>query len=361
MAYPTLNPNEIFAPLFNQIISQEVFSDNLAGGVGSELVDMARVDGSMYGDTKLYYATKPLYSTPWGNDAEATKLLQIARPEAPETQAVLLNQFRQIKLTTDKYLTKRAWGTVDAFSSFNSIMTGWIKDTKRIYDATTYNAFIGTVTSSKKSENIPVKITEVVGSATGEEAARLEGAAIGEAVAKLLVNLKDITDEYNDYGILRSYNPKDLIFVWNSDALSRVEARDLPTIYHKDIIDRLGEYVLPARYFGTVNSGVVQGNGTTIRSLVEQVVTKASSPNVHVFAGQLIPEGYSAPAGTSYTVDSSILFKVFHKKSVPFMSAFEVGTSFFNSASLTDTNFLTWGHNTLTYLKNYPCVTVKKA
>ena len=31
----TLNPNEIFGTLFNQIISQEVFSDNLAGGVGS--------------------------------------------------------------------------------------------------------------------------------------------------------------------------------------------------------------------------------------------------------------------------------------------------------------------------------------
>lgn len=361
MAYPTLNPNEIFAPLFNQIISQEVFSDNLAGGVGSELVDMARVDGSMYGDTKLYYATKPLFSSKWGNDAEAEKLTKLERPEAPETQAILLNVFRQIKLTTDEYMTKRAWGTMDAFSSFNSIMTGWIKDTKRIYDATTYNAFIGTVTSPKKSENIPVKVTEAVGSATGEEAARLEGAAIGEAVANLIVNLKDITEDYNDYGILRSYNPEDLIFVWNSEAMSKVEARDLPTIYHKDIIERLGEYVLPARYFGTVNSGVVQGNGTTIRSLVEQFVTKASSPDVHVFAGQLIPDGYSAPAGTSYTVDPSILFKVFHKKSVPYMSAFEVGTSFFNSGSLTNTNFLTWGHNTLDYLKNYPCITVKKA
>lgn len=361
MAYPTLNPNEIFAPLFNQIISQEVFSDNLAGGVGSELVDMARVDGSMYGDTKLYYATKPLFSSKWGNDAEATKLLQIARPEAPETQAVLLNQFRQIKLTTDQYLTKRAWGTVDAFSSFNSIMTGWIKDTKRIYDATTYNAFIGTVASNVGKQTKTINVTEAVGSATGEEAARIEGAVIGEGVANLLVDLKDITDEYNDYGILRSYNPEDLIFVWNSEAMSRVQARDLPTIYHNDIVKRLGEYVLPARYFGTVNASTVQGNGTTIRSLIEQVVSKASSPDVHVFAGQLIPNGYTAPAGTSYTVDSSILFKVFHKKSVPYMSAFEVGTSFFNSASLTDTNFLTWGHNTLAYLKNYPCVTVKKA
>ena len=361
MAYPTLNPNEIFAPLFNQIISQEVFSDNLAGGVGSELVDMARVDGSMYGDTKLYYATKPLFSSKWGNDTEASKLTTLQRPEAPETQAVLLNQFRQIKLTTDEYMTKRAWGTMDAFSSFNSIMTGWIKDTKRIYDATTYNAFIGTATSTKEGtkQNKTVKVTEAVGNATGEEAARLEGAAIGEAVANLLVDLKDITEDYNDYGILRSYDPKDLIFVWNSEAMSKVEARDLPTIYHKNIIERLGEYVLPARYFGTVNTGATKG-ATGVRSLIEQTLTGTDSKNYHVFAGQLIPTVCTAPAGTSYTVDPSILFKVFHKKSVPYMSAFEVGTSFFNSASLTNTNFLTWGHNTLAYLKNYPCITVKK-
>ena len=355
-----LNPNEIFGTLFNQIISQEVFSDNLAGGVGSELVDMARVDGSMYGDTKLYYATKPLFSSPWGNDAEATKLLELRRPEAPETQAIYLNQFRQIKLTTDEYMTKRAWGTVDAFSSFNSIMRGWIKDTKRIYDATTYNCYIGTATSPKESENISVKVTEAVVSATGEEAARLEGAAIGEAVANLIVNLKDITEDYNDYGILRSYNPEELIFVWNSEAMSKVEARDLPTIYHKDIIDKLGEYVLPARYFGNVNAGATKG-ATGVRSLIEQTLTGTDGKTYHVFAGQLIPTVCTAPAGTSYTVDSSILFKVFHKKSVPYMSAFEVGTSFFNSASLTNTNFLTWGHNTLAYLKNYPCITVKKA
>ena len=191
--------------------------------------------------------------------------------------------------------------------------------------------------------------------------AQAVSAAIGEGVAKLLTDLKDITEDYNDYKILRSYNPKDLIFVWNSDAMARVEKRDLPTIYHKDIIDRLGEHVLPARYFGTKNTTSKEGNGTTIRSLVEQTLTKASSPTMHVFAGQLIPAGYTAPANTSYTVDNTILFKVFHKKSVPYMSAFEVGTSFFNQGSLTDTNFLTWGHNTLDYLKQYPCVTVKKA
>ena len=359
MAYPTLNPNEIFAPLYNQIISQEVFSDNLAGGVGAELVDMARVDGSMYGDTKLYYATKPLFSSAWGNDAEATKLLEIARPQAPETQAIQLNVFRQIKLTTDDYLTKRAWGSVDSFSSFNSIMRGWITDTKRIYDATTYNAYVGTTESNVGKQKIEIDVTGAVGSTTGEEAARIEGGVIAEEVAKIITDLKDITEDYNDYGILRSYNIDDLVFVWNSDAMAKVEKRDLPTIYHKDIVDKFGEKVLPARYFGTVNTTQKTG-AATVRSLVEQVLTGTDSKKYHVFAGQVIPAVCTAPANTSYTVDPKILFKVFHKKSIPYMSAFEVGTSFYNAASLTDTNFLTWGHNTLQYLKNYPMVTVRK-
>ena len=359
MAYPTLNPNEIFAPLYNQIISQEVFSDNLAGGVGAELVDMARVDGSMYGDTKLYYATKPLYSSAWGNDAEASKLLELARPQAPETQAIQLNVFRQIKLTTDDYLTKRAWGSVDSFSSFNSIMRGWITDTKRIYDATTYNAYVGTTESNAGKQKIEIDVTTAVGDKTGEEAARIEGGVIAEEVAKLITNLKDITEDYNDYGILRSYNINDLVFVWNSDAMAKVEKRDLPTIYHKDIVDKFGEKVLPARYFGTVNTAQKTG-AANVRSLVEQVLTGTDSKKYHVFAGQVIPAVCTAPANTSYTVDPKILFKVFHKKSIPYMSAFEVGTSFYNAASLTDTNFLTWGHNTLQYLKNYPMVTVRK-
>lgn len=359
MAYPTLNPNEIFAPLYNQIISQEVFSDNLAGGVGAELVDMARVDGSMYGDTKLYYATKPLFSSAWGNDAEASKLLELARPEAPETQAIQLNVFRQIKLTTDDYLTKRAWGSADSFSSFNSVMRGWITDTKRIYDATTYNAYVGTTESSIGKQKIEVDVTSAVGDKTGEEAARIEGEVIAEEVAKMITNLKDITEDYNDYGILTSYNIDDLVFVWNSDAMATVEKRDLPTIYHKDIIDKFGEKVLPARYFGTVNT-VQKTGASTVRSLVEQVLTGTDNKKYHVFAGQIIPTVCTAPANTSYTVDPKILFKVFHKKSIPYMSAFEVGSSFYNAASLTDTNFLTWGHNTLQYLKKYPMVTVRK-
>ena len=42
----SLRSNEIFSALYNMIISQEVFADNIAG-TSSSLVDKARVDGGL--------------------------------------------------------------------------------------------------------------------------------------------------------------------------------------------------------------------------------------------------------------------------------------------------------------------------
>lgn len=352
-----LKQNDIFGSIYNMIISQQVFADDIAG-LNDALVNRAKVDGGLYGDTKLYYATDVLKSAPWGKDAEAANLLALHRPNDPECQAITLDTFRQISLTVDNYLSKRAFATEGAFASFNSVMLGRIGETKRIYDATTYNAYIGTVETAEGEQKQTIDVTTAVGSATGEEKNRLEGAAIGQFIADLMVKLKDITRDFNDYGFLRSYNINDLMFVWNSDVVNKIEKRDLPTIYHKDIVEKLGEHVLPGRFFGTVNADSKAG-GPGIRSLIEQDLTKSGGPTVHVFAGDLIPTGYTAPAGTSYTVDSTIAFKVIHKNSVPYMSAFEVGTSFFNPKSLTENHYLTWGHNTLEYLKNYPVITVR--
>ena len=56
-----LNVNSVFSAIFNMIISQTVFADNIKG-TASSLVDRARVDGTLYGDTKLYYSTDVLKS-----------------------------------------------------------------------------------------------------------------------------------------------------------------------------------------------------------------------------------------------------------------------------------------------------------
>ena len=371
-----LRSNEIFSALYNMIISQEVFADNL--GKHQTLVDEARVDGGLYGDTKLYYSTDVLKSAPWGNDAEAANLLALHRPDAPECQAIHLDIFRQISLTVDNYLSKRAWSTEGAFSSFNSIMLGWMSETKKVYDGTLYNVFIGTHESSVGSQQQTVDVTTAVGSATGTEAAKLEATAIAQALADLIVELGDYSRDFNDYGNLRSYANEDIKVVWNSALVNKIRKVDLPTIFHKEgLVDKFEEKVLPERYFGrdvaagdkgsdkVINvSGVYDNTKGKIRSRIEKDVTVSGTP-YHVFPGDEIPNGATVKTSGNfeeaevYIPDSTIICKVLVKLP-PYMSAFEVGTSFFNPKSLTENHYLTFGHNTLEHLSNYPFITVRK-
>lgn len=347
----TLNPNEIFASLANMIISQEVFADNL--GKHQTLVDKARVDGSLYGDKKLYYATDVLESHVWGADNEANNLLALDRPQDPEVQAITLDVFRQIRLTVDNYLTKRAWSTEGAFSSFNSVMLGWMRETKRVYDGTLYNVFIGTNESALGAQ----KQTVASKSAQTPEA---EAKLIAEKLANILVEMSDYNRDYNDYGFLRSYGEDAIKVIWNSKFVNKIRKVDLPAIFHKEgLVDKFDEEILPARYFGTKNTAKVTTaqNTGNYRSVIEKTYNK-SGTEYHVFPGDVIPAGVEIAIGEGYTVDADIICKIVVKLP-PFMSAFEVGTSFFNPRSLTENHYLTFGHNTLVALKNYPFVTLR--
>ena len=380
MAYPVnyagkLNANEIFASIYNMIISQEVFADNIKDTKAS-LVDAARIDGSMYGDTKLYYATDVLRSYAWGGDEEATKLLELNRPEDPECQAITLDVFRQIRLTVDNYLTKRAWSSENAFNEFNSVMLGWIRDTKRVYDSTTYNTFIGTYETSEGKQNQTVTLPTVEGDKEAEN--RLQAQTIATKVADILVDLEDVSRDYNDYQNLRSYSADDFRYVWNSAYVNKINKLDVPTIFHKDgLIDKFAQYTLPSRYFGdvVVKGTAVTSDGASYRSLVEQDVTLVEAltykgkelpigSKFHLFAGDIIPNkialaSASAVLVPSYKENGNIICKIVHKDAVPYMSGFEAGTSFFNSRSLTENNYLTFAHNTLEAIHDKPFITLK--
>lgn len=349
-----LRANEIFAALFNMIISQQVFTDNIKGTF-STLADAAREDGSMYGDTKLYYSTDCLKSVNWGSDAEAENLLKLHRPKAPECQAITISTFRQISLTTDNYLTKRAWGDEGAFASFNSAMKAWIPDTKRIYDSTTYNSFIGTSKTTKGKQYREINLTAGTEGLTGIEKANMRAQLIAQDIANLLVEMKDVSRDFNDYGFLRSYEDEEIKIIWNSKYVNEIKKVDLPTIFHKEgLMDKFEQYILPERYFGDIQSAQTAGDGKIVRSLVEK-----DFGDVHVFPGDLIPSGQNATANESYKVNGKIICKIVTKLP-PFMSAFEVGTSFFNPKSLTENNYLTWGHNELEYLLGKPFITISE-
>lgn len=379
MAYPTLNQNKIFAALYNQIISIDTFADNIKG-TNSQLVDEARVDGGLYGDTKVYISTDVLKSAPWGNDAEATNLLALHRPPAPATQTITLDQFRQICLTVDNYLSKQAFATEGAFSQFNSAISAWIEDTKRVYDATTYNTFIGNTSSNTGKQTQSIGISTIRNNASSEEEAnRLEAQGIAQFLADLFVEMTDVSRDYNDNQFLRSVSEGDIKVIWNSKYLNKITKIDLPTIFHNDgLVAKLTDYKLPARYFGRAIAASDKGSGKiigsdgtydntkgTIRVLAEMDVTlTGESTATHFFAGDAIPNGATVGSGKDfeedevYIEDGDVVCKIVTKLP-PYMSAFEVGTSFFNAKSLTENRYLTFGHNTLNYLKNYPFITIK--
>ena len=397
----TLNSNEIFSSIANMIISQEVFADNL--GKHQTLVDKARVDGSLYGDKKLYYATDVLKSHAWGNDSEASNLLALDRPADPKVQDITLDVFRQIRLTVDNYLSKRAWADEGAFSSFNSVMLGWMRETKRVYDGTLYNVFIGTTKATGAGQNISVDLGTGSGhplyQLTGVEKEQMEAMLIAQALADLMVAMGDYSRDFNDYAFLRSYAEDVIKVIWNAKFVNKIRKIDLPTIFHKDgLVDKFEEEVLPARYYGEVITasniasysastpaagkpidsddntyvpGVNHANGC-IRSCVEKDIgsgsgtASAGTAAQHVFPGDEIPAGSTIKAGGDfelgevYIEQADIICKVLVKLP-PYMSAFEVGTSYLNPRSLTENHYLTFGHNTLKKLDNYPFITVKAA
>ncbi|MBO5425708.1 MAG: hypothetical protein J6A25_09365 [Lachnospiraceae bacterium] len=371
----TLKHNEIFNAIYNMIISQQVFADNIAD-TKSTLADMSRVDGSLYGDTKLYYSTDVLKSIEWTNDAEAQNLLKLHRPEAPEVQAITIDQFRMIPLTVDNYLSKRAFSTEGTFSQFASQMLAWMRDTKKVYDATLFNSFVGTHEAGLENDGKGAKQQRTVtlpAEPTGDEINveaynRLVASAIAEDAADLLVELEDVSRDFNDYGNLRSYNAGDLVYVWNSEWVNKIKKLGEPTIFNKEgLIDKFAQHVLPARYFGNINttSGTTGGTNITIRSRIEKDYNTVEpdkpgyDASKHIFPGDLLPANTAYEANETYSQDSSIVYKVYHKNSIPFMTAFETGTEFFNPRSLTQTHYLIWGYNALESLKNYPFITVK--
>ena len=390
----SLNVNEIYASLFNMIIAEQVFADNISGK-NSKLVSEAKAEVGLYGDSKNYWSTDVLKSHPFGADSEATNLLALDRGPSPKGQRIVIDIFRQIRLTTDQYLSKRAWMSEGSFGQFISVMKGWITETKKVYDETTYNAFIGTHISGADVNTVSVDLRSASSGQplyglTGDEKANMTAKLIAQSLADLFDDLGDVSRKYNVYKFLRSYSEDKIKVIWNKKFVNQIQKVNLPTIFHKDgLMEKFAEYSLPSRYFGTVITasnkstyaastpttgkpidsdddtyvpGVGNANGT-IRTLYEVDVTVGGN-DYHLFSGDEIPSGATIKAsgdfelGTVYIEDATVICKVVTKLP-PYMSAFEVGTSFFNPRSLTETNYLTFGHNTLEAILDSAYVTVK--
>jgi hypothetical protein len=365
MAFPTLNTNEVLMSLYNMIIGQRTFSDNL-GGLDGSLVDKARIEGSAFGDTYLYqsadilrtYKFVPVDASANGTVPDQMNVLQPFVPTKVNQQPITLDIFRQIPITIDRSLSKRAFIDEGAWYDFTNLLSDLLDQTKRVYDVTTYNAYVGTVESSVGKQQATVSIPALEDAASATEQVshnKLLAETIAEKISNIFTELKDVSKDYNDLGYYRAFAPSDLIVVWNSDYVNKIKTAGLPEIYHSGDLASVFDFenVLPAKYFGKIEVGTESATGG--RTLVE-----AELNDKHYFAGEEIPERSLVEANTSYNVDGDIVCKIIHKDSIPYMSGFVTRTEFINARNMNSSNqYLTFGHNTLTPIKNYPLITLR--
>ena len=352
-----LNRNEVYNALFNMIISQEIYPNRIKEG--NDLVDKARTDGSLYGDSKLYYSVDALSSREWLGDAEAQNLLQTHRAPSPEVQAITLDKFRVIPLTLDDYLSKRAWSDEGTFGTFNAIMGGMLEKTKYLYSSTNYDAFFGT--HSVEGQEFTVNVNA---NGTTPEA---QVKTIADALANLVDRICSSSKKFNEYGQRTKFSRDDITVVWNTAYLNKFRKVDMPAIFHKEMLfdGDIKQTDLPAQYWGTIDTihTTVPTDGV-YRALYEFAVG-----TVDYLAGDIIPAGTAVTAGSIYKSDCDDDALIIDSDSIativvrfpPYMNAFEVGSSFWNPLSLTTNRYLIWGENELENLKGYPFVTLKKA
>lgn len=384
----TLNQNTITAALFNMIISQQVFDSKVAS---TELADKFRVDGTLFGDTKIYHSFDIGSPEDWLNDKEAADLLKLNRNKSGITQTITMGVYKMIYITTDQYLSKQAFMADGTFGEYTGFLKGSLRKIKKVYDRSLINTKVGTLTPS--TSRCDITITTPKG-ATTEETNRLEAQTIAKELVVLKADLEDNNRDFNALNYLRSYDASEFMAVWNVEKHAKITKLDLPTIFHNEVgaAGGFSEYDLPAKWFGeqgedTLTLPTSEPSTVTHRILVSgwydvvsnNTVTLVSKPTdnaVFLWAGDAIPytgqvykdyaRGISVTVTSTtiaadyyYTVDSDIAFVLIHKSALPYMSGFETATEFWNGRSLTSTNYLIFGHNNLEYLEEYPRLRVK--
>lgn len=384
----TLNQNMITSALFNMLISQQVFDNKVAS---TELADRFRVDGTLYGDTKLYHSFDIGSPEDWLADEEAPNLLALARNKSGKSQTITMGIYKMITITVDQYLSKQAFMSDGTFAEYTSFLTGSLRKIKRVYDRALINNKLGTLEPSTSRCDITIKTPK---GSTIEETNRLEAQTIASELVVLKADLEDNSRDFNKLGYLRSYPANELMAIWNVKKHAKITKLDLPTIFHNniDVGGGFKEYDLPEKWFGvpaTTDYTLPTSKPTEVKKRIlvsgwyivtnggeMELVKKPNVNAVFLWAGDEVPyvgqvyvdevrritvtvTSTTIPAEYHYTVDGSIAFMLVHTSSLPFMSGFESGTEFWNSRSLTTNHYLIFGHNELEFIEEYPRIRVR--
>lgn len=340
-----LKANLVFATQFNQIISQQVFGtgvDNLSG-----IYESRKVDGTLYGDTKTYTSVDALKSYVFDGSDTGYSLLTVKRPPAPVTSEITIDTYRQIPVTVDDYFTKQMWMGEHAFSAFNGVVLSWMNKTKEVYEHTKYTTDI-IVSGLAKATALGTIALAAPADIEGYDLIKWRAQELYRVLEDMISELNEPARSYNDYGFLRNYKLEDFDIIMPLGILSSVRKQDVPFLFNPD--SKISIKEVHWKYFGAMNaaSGTTEASNTTVRAAIE-----ADFGDVHLFPGDLLPNSTAYAKDTTYTasysarpsINNATTILLVHKQDFPIMSAFSVGTSFFNARRLDMNHYLTFGHN----------------
>lgn len=368
--------SEVAGALYNMIINQTVESRTIGSGMAS-LIDEATREVGLYGDRILKYFTDMLRVYDYEPDtADQLNVLTTYRPPVPICQEMVIDTAKFIPLTLDDYLTKQGFADSATFGSFQSVMSDWLKNTKKVYLAKEYNVFVGTTVATGSAQTVSVPLNDLADATTSVEAeamSRRNSQAIAEAVANVMVAMtEDASRDYNDLGIEACFDKEDLLMVWNAEELNKITLVDLPTMYNdNEVLGALKQNIrrLPAKYFGEAANPTgttdITANGTRNYRFMHQTVVGGKVYQ----AGDVIPSGTKVYTGATKTLEipyydeiaHPVLVKIIHKDAAPVLAGFETTTEFWNPKNLSRNDYLHFLYNSFDRFTGYPWVSVLPA
>ena len=391
-----LNSNEFLNGLFNAYGLVYTYGNNL-GGRGDSLAERFKADGGQYRDQLVYTDVDVLYSRIW--DKADTNVLATENKGMYTQQYISVDSFRQIGLTVDQFLTKRAWMDAGKYDEFRTVILKQINDTKQVYEDTLVDTFVGVHVSKADAANITVTMPT---DDDAEKQNRLRAMEVFKTIGDTFNSLADYNRSFNENKYLKRFSEGDCMLVFSDKYANEFRYVDTPTVFHKEDLLAKGK-ILNRKYFGSpIDSGVTTADGNTHRAVENMLITISSSSGeykapasganavVQVFPGDLLPKGtpltteeatYNANVtvyftglggsnmgkaftasvctkANAYVEDNKIICKIIHKDAVKYLSSITTQTEFVNGKNHTQNMYLTWGYSYPAALKGYPFITV---
>ena len=395
-----LNANEFLNGLFNAYGLVYTYGNNL-GGRGDSLAERFKADGGQYRDQLVYTDVDVLYSRIW--DKDDTNVLATENKGMYVQQYLTIDSFRQIGLTVDQFLTKRAWMDAGKYDEFRTVILKQISDTKQVYEDTLVDTFVGVHVSGAPAANIAITMPT---DNDAEKQNRLRAMEVFKTIGDTFNSLADYNRSFNENKYLKRFSEGDCILVFSDKYANEFRYVDTPTVFHKEDLLAKGK-ILNRKYFGKpIESSVTVADGTTHRAVENMLITIAAATGeykapvsgtnaaVQVFPGDLLPKGtplttdeptynanvtvffYGLGGGTgstgmgkaftasvctkanAYAEDNKMICKIIHKDAVKYLSSITTQTEFINGKNHTQNMYLTWGYSYPAALKGYPFITV---